>query len=376
MADAIKNALLITDDGQNINLGLEFQQDLAKKVYEKMKTWLTNSDFVKDLSNGKVSSCTQTKVRSLVNKQGISQEEFIDLLNKHNIIDGLAEDLLSSLFSTYGWRKSKVPYSTHLINNTVIGYDKINKILKLAKFKDLQFGNIIDIYADGDDKKSDEYKYRYYNGYIVFDSLNDEASEINLNEDRFFNYEFNFKKKKGLIPLNLDYETLKETIQEIYLKYVYEKEALMDTLYINNAFAFNQAKHLIDSGEMDEIIGANVNEMIFHGAWADENNYADDFDPLYKEIFYTDISTAESEGNKIKMTPLVCDQPGDNFLDSMRIISKDLIEYSEIALKYIDALYDTPDFDNHDHVLELAENNWVSVEDLGNKLSDYTKQNN
>lgn len=100
MADAIKNALLITDDGQNINLGLEFQQDLAKKVYEKMKTWLTNSDFVKDLSNSKVSSCTQTKVRSLVNKQGISQEEFIDLLNKHNVIDGLAEDLSSSLFNS------------------------------------------------------------------------------------------------------------------------------------------------------------------------------------------------------------------------------------------------------------------------------------
>lgn len=372
MADAVKSALLITDDGQQINLGLEFQQDIAKKVYEKMKMWLTNSDFVKDLSSGKVSSCTQTKVRSLANKQGISQDEFVDLLNKHNIIDGLAEDLLSSLFTTYGWRKSKDAYSTHLINNSVVGYDKINKILEVARFKNLKFGNIVDIQIDGDDKKRDEYKW--YDSYIAFDSLNDEASDINLNEDRFINYEFNFKKKKGLTPLELDYETLRETIKEIYLKYVYEKEALMNTLYINNAFAFNQAKHLIDDGEMSEIIGANVSEMIFDGAWADENNHIDEFEPLYKETFYTNICSAESEGNKLKIRSLVSDQPGEDFLDSMEIVAKDMIEYSETALQYIDALYDTPDFDNYDHVLELAESNWTEVEDFANKILDYLKK--
>lgn len=358
---AVKSMNLITNDRKNIEVSIAFSESKAKVINEKIKDELTKPEILNDIM-GKTDKCTLIKIRSFINKNGIGQDEFIDILNKHNVIDRITDYLHNNELMGWGYRR-------RLLKPNYYDFS----CLRLAQICSMSFGEISDI------------KFVYQSNKLVkgtatlyFDEIEGYPGEIksyeNVDKERFKDYQFSFSSRVSQ-KLPIDFSAVRDTVEQIIVNYFYNKVGLVKSIYNENLFQVNQIKSLINSGEADKIFNTEIidakarnNDPCDDKNSHDNNNIRDEQerDYLFKNSFELKFDM-QCNAVIIKSNNFT----EENYLCQLKQYSRILNEIAQFSMSSLDALQNFPYFCNDDNIIEAAEDGCSALEELSDAIANY-----
>lgn len=349
MSDTVKRMFLITDDCNNINLSILFSESKAKAIYKKIKDKLLQPKVIEDLMNTN-EKCTAIKIRSYINKNNINEDELLSILNENCVINDIASDLYNNELKQWGMSKKKSSNSSYKIK----GASYSNRFIIPAQISSVKIGNIVSI------------DYLSNKVSLNFDTIERPKEEIdrsNIIKNRFLNYQFSFSSRIDE-ELSVSFDVIYNTVQQIITDYIYNKVGMMKSIYDKNLFQVNSIKELVNSGKADEIFNAKINEASIEDIVDGKNNTFDSIDlSFFKDDF--DIKFHDKSiiiySNKFKFNE-------SNYKNILKQYADDIQSMFQFAMNIIDNLYNDPSFDNSDNILLYAEEGWINVAELANKI--------
>lgn len=352
MSDAVKRMFLITDNCNSISLNILFSESKAKAIYKKIKDKLLQSKVIEDLMNTN-ERCTAIKIRSYINKNNINEDELLNILNENCVIDDIANDLYNNELKQWGMSKKKSSNSSYKIK----GAPYSNRFIIPAKISSIKIGNIVNI------------DYLSNKVLLDFDTIEKPKEKIDYSDiikNRFLNYQFSFSSRIDE-ELSVNFDVIYNTVQQIITDYIYNKVGIMKSIYDKNLFQVNSIKELVNSGKADEIFNAKINEASIEDIADSKNNTFDSIDlSFFKDDFDIEFCNKSIiiHSNKFKFNE-------SNYKDILKQYADDIQSMFQFAMNIIDNLYNDPSFDNSDNILLYAEEGWINVAELANKILNY-----